>query len=71
MPASRYAPGYLSSSQVAKILHVSPKTVVRWADEGKLPCARTLGGHRRFPERQIRTLREALEQPVTLPLPPS
>jgi excisionase family DNA binding protein len=30
------------------MLHVSPKTVNRWAHEGRIPCIVTLGGHRRF-----------------------
>ena len=30
---------YLRSSEVASLLHVSPKTVSRWAKEGKLPTA--------------------------------
>jgi excisionase family DNA binding protein len=49
-------PSYLRTSQVANLLHVSPKTVSRWALEGKLPCLRTLGGHRRYPEAEIRQL---------------
>jgi excisionase family DNA binding protein len=28
---------YLRTAEVADILHVSPKTVSRWAKEGKLP----------------------------------
>lgn len=40
---------YLRTAEVARILHVSPKTVTRWAKDGKLPHSRTLGGHRRFP----------------------
>ena len=39
---------YLTSGQVARILGVSPKTVYRWATAGRIPCAVTLGGHRRF-----------------------
>ena len=39
---------YLTPSEVAGVLHVSPKTVSRWANEGLLPCLVTLGGHRRF-----------------------
>ena len=39
---------YLTPSQVARMLHVSPKTVSRWANQGFLPCLVTLGGHRRF-----------------------
>jgi excisionase family DNA binding protein len=39
---------YLTPSEVARLLQVSPKTVSRWADKGLLPCIVTLGGHRRF-----------------------
>ena len=39
---------YLTPGQVARILHVSPKTVDRWADQGRIGCIVTLGGHRRF-----------------------
>ena len=47
---------YIKTAEVAKILHVSPKTVSRWAKEGKLPHLVTLGGHRRYPARAIRAL---------------
>jgi excisionase family DNA binding protein len=40
---------YLRTSEVALRLQVSPKTVARWAKEGRLPYLATLGGHRRFP----------------------
>jgi helix-turn-helix protein len=30
-------PSYLRTAQVADLLYVSPKTVSRWAKEGKLP----------------------------------
>jgi excisionase family DNA binding protein len=50
------APAYLRTAQVADILHVSPKTVSRWALEGRLPFLKTLGGHRRYEERIIRQL---------------
>lgn len=39
---------YLSRSEVAEVFSVSPNTVTRWAEAGKLPCVRTLGGHRRY-----------------------
>lgn len=51
---------YLLAAQVARLLHVSPKTVSRWAGEGKLPYSRTLGGHRRFQASAIRALAEGL-----------
>ena len=40
---------YLTTSEVAEILHVTAKSVTRWAKEGRLPHSKTLGGHRRFP----------------------
>ena len=44
---------YLRTSEVAMKLQVSPKTVARWAKEGRLPYLATLGGHRRFPASAI------------------
>ena len=39
---------YLTPGEVARALHVSPKTITRWATQGLIPCLVTLGGHRRF-----------------------
>ena len=58
------AESFLHSSQVADILHVSPKTIARWATDGRLPCQRTLGGHRRDPEQAIGQLAASLAQGV-------
>lgn len=52
---------YLLAAEVGRMLRVSPKTVSRWAKEGKLPHSRTLGGHRRFPAGPIRALSLGLE----------
>ena len=38
----------LSSTAAAKYLNVAPSTVKRWADDGRLRCVKTQGGHRRF-----------------------
>lgn len=46
----------LTPSEVAAIFRVDPKTVTRWAKVGKLSSIRTLGGHRRFREDEVRTL---------------
>jgi excisionase family DNA binding protein len=59
------SPSYLRAAEVADILHVSPKTVSRWAKEGKLPFLKTLGGHRRYPEAEIRKLAEGLREEAT------
>ena len=57
-------PSYLHTAEVADLLHVSPKTVSRWAKEGKLPFLKTLGGHRRYPEARIRELASELQEDV-------
>jgi excisionase family DNA binding protein len=38
----------LTPGEVAAINRVDPKTVTRWAAQGKMPAIRTPGGHRRF-----------------------
>jgi excisionase family DNA binding protein len=65
--SARHAPSaatFLRSAEVAAILHVSPKTITRWAQQGRLPYQRTLGGHRRYPESAIRELLASLSQEV-------
>ncbi len=58
---------YLTRSDVARLLGVSPNTVTRWAREGRLPCQVTLGGHHRFALSVIEALRESLSRGVTAP----
>jgi excisionase family DNA binding protein len=58
------AEAFLHTSHVADLLHISPKTIARWAKDGRLPCQRTLGGHRRSPEPAIRQLGASLAQEV-------
>jgi excisionase family DNA binding protein len=59
--ATKY-PSYLRTAEVADLLSVSPKTVSRWAKDSKLPFLKTLGGHRRYPEAEIRDLAEELRE---------
>jgi excisionase family DNA binding protein len=58
-------PSYLRTSEVADMLYVSPKTVSRWAKEGRLPFMKTLGGHRRYPAAKIRELVQELREEPT------
>ena len=44
----------LTPGEVAVMFRVDPKTVTRWARDGKLASIRTLGGHRRYPEAEVR-----------------
>jgi len=38
------------------MFRVDPKTVTRWAKAGKVTSIRTLGGHRRYRESEVRSL---------------
>ena len=46
----------LTPAEVAVLFRVDPKTVTRWAQAGKLTSIRTLGGHRRYRESEVREL---------------
>jgi excisionase family DNA binding protein len=46
----------LTPAEVASMFRVDPKTVTRWAKAGKLSSIRTLGGHRRYRESEIKGL---------------
>ena len=56
---------FLPTSQLADLLHLSPKTTARWAKDGRLPFQRTLGGHRRYPTAVIRELAASLAREVS------
>jgi len=46
----------LTPAEVATMFRVDPKTVTRWAKDGKLSFIRTLGGHRRYKEAEVLAL---------------
>ena len=46
----------LTPAEVAALFRVDPKTVTRWAKAGKLSAIRTLGGHRRYKESEVKSL---------------
>ena len=52
-------PRTLTASEAAALLGVSVATVRGWADQGRLPSHRTVGGHRRF---ELDELREWLAE---------
>lgn len=56
---------HIRTGRAAEILQVHPRTVTRWAREGRLPYMRTLGGHRVYPEAAIRELLAELTAPVS------
>lgn len=62
----------LTPSEVAAIFRVDPKTVTRWARDGRISSIRTLGGHRRYHEAEVQALLEVggrARTPVQSPAP--
>ena len=55
-PAGLPMPELLTPAEVATMFSVDPKTVTRWAKEGKLSSIRTLGGHRRYNKAAVQEL---------------
>ena len=43
----------LSTGKVAKLLSVTPDTVLKWIKNGQLPATRTAGGHYRIAQRDL------------------
>jgi excisionase family DNA binding protein len=52
----------LTPAEVASLFRVDPKTVTRWAKAGKLTSIRTLGGHRRYKESEVRSLLKSITE---------
>jgi excisionase family DNA binding protein len=50
----------LTPAEVAVLFRVDPKTVTRWAKAGKLTSIRTLGGHRRYKESEVKSLLKSI-----------
>jgi excisionase family DNA binding protein len=61
MVEQQQADSLLTPAEVAALFRVNPKTVTRWARAGKITAIRTLGGHRRFRESEIRRCLEQLD----------
>ena len=57
-PLMEEADRLLTPAEVAQLFRCHPKTITRWAETGKLSSIRTLGGHRRFRESEVRALIE-------------
>jgi excisionase family DNA binding protein len=62
MPNHDAEDALLTPAEVAQMFRVSPKTVTRWARAGKLSAKRTLGGHRRFSEAEVRAFLSQVER---------
>ncbi len=58
----------LKPAEVAALFRVDPKTVTRWAKQGRLSAVTTPGGHRRYREVEIRALLGQLTTEATVPV---
>src|SRR5215211_7219104 len=56
MPRTGASPDWLTLSEASTLLGVSPATVRRWSDAGRLRTFTTPGGHRRFSRSAIHGL---------------
>lgn len=54
----------LTPGEVAVLFRVDPKTVTRWAQAGRIPSIRTIGGHRRFRASDVEGFLAAWELPA-------
>ena len=55
----------LTPAEVVALFRVDPKTVTRWAKAGKLTSIRTLGGHRRYKESEVKALLKTITPNTT------
>ena len=49
-------PPLMTPAEAAATLQVVPRTVARWAEDGRLEVLRTPGGHRRYPAESVTDL---------------
>src|SRR5258708_18112726 len=61
----------LRTAEVARALGVSPRAIRTWADEGKIACYRTFGGHRLFTASEVRRVLASWSGGALRPHPPA
>lgn len=64
MTTAPEAPELLTPGEVAELFRVDPRTVSRWARDGKLATIRTLGGHRRYLAAEVEKLLGGPQEPA-------
>lgn len=67
--SERTGPVYFTTFQVAKMLGVSPPTVVNWVNGGLLTAHRTPGGHRRIAQDDIASFAREHSYPLAGEVP--
>ena len=64
-PNAEVSERMLTPRQVAAMFAVNAKTVSQWARAGKLSARKTLGGHRRYFEAEVRALLKEQAEPMS------
>jgi excisionase family DNA binding protein len=59
----------MTPAEVARLFRVDPKTVTRWAKQGRFGSFRTPGGHRRFRRTEVMAALEGNAHEPTLATP--
>ncbi|MGO8949562.1 MAG: MerR family transcriptional regulator [Ktedonobacterales bacterium] len=62
---------WLGLHEASALLGISLSTMRRWADAGKVPVYRTVGGHRRFQRQELELFLAGESTAVSVPAPPS
>lgn len=57
---------YLTPQQVYKQFGYHPKSLAEWADQGKIECVKSPGGHRRYPLSSLENLKNKIDTRVTV-----
>lgn len=57
----------LTTVEASRLAGVGPTAIKRWADDGRLHCVKTAGGHRRFRRAELEALLRADARSVTGP----
>ncbi len=58
---SKSAPSWITTAKAARLLHVSPSTMLRACEAGKYRCFKTPGGHYRVDPKGLELSVEAVE----------
>lgn len=56
---------YISTQEVADLLAVTDTTIKRWTNSGRLKCAKTLGGHRKYLLSEVEKFAKENNIPIT------
>jgi excisionase family DNA binding protein len=57
---------FLLPGEAARLLHVTTKTLARWAGQRRIPCVVTPGGHHRFRRSDVEAIAKRMVRRPTV-----